>query len=132
MPNYRITAVYGRNQIEVQYEKGNKSVRRAAHVKICEPVDKVISQLPPQTVYEQYGRSSKLLIHPKDDPEVPLQLFNGQYVKQFGEIDYGDESQNRGGTEDAVHELCQKDRGVMKMMNSHSMTSDTINESRSR
>ena len=81
MPNYRITAVYGQNRIEVQDEKGNKSVRRAAHVKICEPVDKVINQLPPQTVYEQYGRSSKLLIHPKDVPEVPLQLFNGQHQK---------------------------------------------------
>ena len=78
MPNYRVTAVYGRNQIEVQDEKGNKSVRRAAHVKICEPMDKVITQLPPQKVYEEYGRASKLLIHPKDVPEVPLQLFNGQ------------------------------------------------------
>ena len=78
MPNYRVTAVYGRNRIEVQDEKGNKSVRRAAHVKMCEPVDKVISQLPPQSVYEQYGRSSKLLIHPRDVPEIPLELFTGQ------------------------------------------------------
>ena len=78
MPNYRVTAVHGRNRIEVQDEKGNKSVRRAAHVKICEPVEKVITQLPPQKVYEEYGRASKLLIHPKDVPEVPLQLFTGQ------------------------------------------------------
>ena len=48
MPNYRITAMYGRNRIEVQDEKGNKSVRRAAHVKICQPVEKVIYQLPPE------------------------------------------------------------------------------------
>ena len=78
MPNYRVTAIFGRNRIEVQDEKGNKSVRRAAHVKVCHPVDKVINQLPPQTVYEQYGRTSKLLIHPKDVPQIPLQLFEEQ------------------------------------------------------
>ena len=76
MPNYRVTAIFGRNRIEVQDEKGNKSLRRAAHVKVCQPVDKVIEQLPPQTVYEQYGRTSKLLIHPKDVPHIPLQLFD--------------------------------------------------------
>ena len=76
MPNYRVTAIFGRNRIEVQDKKGNKSLRRAAHVKACQPVDKVIGQLPPQTVYEQYGRTSKLLIHPKDVPHIPLQLFD--------------------------------------------------------
>ena len=78
MPNYRITAIFGRNRIEVQDERGNKSLRCAAHVKACHPVDKVVDQLPPQTVYEQYGRASKLLIHPKDVPQIPLQLFNEQ------------------------------------------------------
>ena len=43
MPNYRVTAIYGKNRIEVQDEKGNKSVRCAAHVKAYHPVDKVIS-----------------------------------------------------------------------------------------
>ena len=85
MLNYRVTAIYGRNRIKVQDEKDNKSVRRAAHVKHCEPVDKVIGQLPPQTVYEQYGRMSKLLIHPKDIPRIPLELFNGQ--SQVGKIE---------------------------------------------
>ena len=102
-------------------------MRRAAHVKICEPVDKVINQLPPQTVYEQYGRSSKLLIHPRDVPEVPLQLFNGQH-----QIDNCDELQNREEIDNAVHELSQRNGGVMKMMSSQPMTSDTIDESRSR
>ena len=77
MPNYRVTAIYGSNRIEVQDEKGSKSVRRAAHVKRCEPVDRVVAQIPPQSVYEQYGRASKLLIHPKDIPAIPLELFNG-------------------------------------------------------
>ena len=132
MPNYRITAVYGRNQIEVQDEKGNKSVRRAAHVKTCEPVDKVINQLLPQTVYEQYGKSSKLLIHPRDVPEIQLQLFNGQHQGELGKIDNCDESQNREETDDTVHEISKKDGGVMKLRNTHPMTSDTVDESRSR
>ena len=85
MPNYRVIAVYGRNRIEVQDEKGNKSVRRAAHVKICEPVDKMICQLPPQKVYEEYGRALKLLIHPKDVPEIPLKLFNTQQQQEKSE-----------------------------------------------
>ena len=132
MPNYRITAMYGRNRIEVQDEKGNKLVRRAAHIKICEPVDKVINQLPLQTVYEQYGRGSKLLIHPKDVPDIPLQLFNGHQDKQSGNSDDCDELQNRGETEDVVQELCQEDRGVMRMMHSQPMTVDTVDELRSR
>ena len=101
-------------------------VRRAAHVKICEPVDKVTNQLPPQTVYEQYGRSSKLLIHPRDVPEIPLKLFNGQ--EDFGKIDNCDESQNHEETDETVHELSQKDGGVMKLMSSQPLTSDTIDE----
>ena len=92
MPNYRVTAIYGRNRIEVQDEKGSKSVRRAAHVKKCEPVDKVVAQLPSQAVYEQYGRASKLLIHPKDVPEVPFELFNEQLERCHTDTsDNGDE-----------------------------------------
>ena len=88
MPNYRVTAIFGRNRIEVQDEKGNKSLRRAAHVKVCQPADKVIEQLPPQTVYEQYGRTSKLLIHPKDVPHIPLQLFDERrQTTEVGEKD---------------------------------------------
>ena len=88
MPNYRVTAIFGRNRIEVQDEKGNKSLRRAAHVKVCQPTDKVIEQLPPQTVYEQYGRTSKLLIHPKDVPHIPLQLFDERrQTTEVGEKD---------------------------------------------
>ena len=131
MPNYRITAMYGRNRIEVQDERGNKSVRRAAHVKICEPVDKVINQLPPQAVYEQYGRRSKLLIHPKDVPEVPLQLF-GQHQKEPGNIDESDESQSRKETDVMVHEISHKDGCGMKPMNSQPGSSDTINASWNR
>ena len=69
-PNFRVTAIYGKNRIEVQDEKGNKSVRRSGHVKLIEPVEKVIQQLPPKEVLEKYGRSAKLLISAKDIPDV--------------------------------------------------------------
>ena len=71
-PNYRIIAIHGANRIEVQDEKGQKSVRRAGHVKRIEPVDKVCQQLPPEEVYKQFGRASKLLLHPTDVPYIML------------------------------------------------------------
>ena len=64
-PNYRIMAIQGANRIEVQDEKGHKSVRKAGHVKKVERVDKVCCQLLPEEVYKQFRRASKLLIHPK-------------------------------------------------------------------
>ena len=73
MPNYRIVAIHGKNRIEVQDEKGHRSIRWSGHVKPCQPTEKVCHQLPPQEVYEQYGRTSKLLIHPKDVPRIPLE-----------------------------------------------------------
>ena len=60
-PNYRIIAIHGANRIEVEDEKGHKSVRRAGHVKRIEPVDKVCQQLPPEEVYKQFGRVSKIV-----------------------------------------------------------------------
>ena len=75
-PNYRIITIHGANQIKVQDEKGHKSVRQTGHVKKMEPVDKVCHQLPPKEVYQQFGRASKLLIHPKDIPDIELLIPN--------------------------------------------------------
>ena len=72
-PNYWIIAIHGANRIEVQDEKGHKSVRRAGHVKRIDPVDKICQQLPPEEVYKQFWRASKLLLHPKDVPDIKLQ-----------------------------------------------------------
>ena len=69
-PNYRVIAIHGANRIEVQDEKGHRSIRRTGHVKRIEPVDKVCQQLPPEEVYRQFGRASKLLLHPSDVPDV--------------------------------------------------------------
>ena len=141
MPNYRVTAIFGRNRIEVQDEKGNKSVRRAAHVKVCHPVDKVINQLPPQTVYEQYGRTSKLLIHPKDVPSIPLQLFEEQrQATEKGEKDINilatddtpDESNSRTQMFTATEKLCESEVFTLDSEEEVPVPVDTCDVSRSR
>ena len=45
-PNYRVTAIFGDNRIEVQDEKGHRSIRKSSHVKYVEPSEKVVQQLP--------------------------------------------------------------------------------------
>ena len=69
-PNFRVTAIFGNNRIEVQDERGHKSIRRSAHVKYIEPSEKVIQQLPSEQVLKNYGRSSKLLLPAKDIPDL--------------------------------------------------------------
>ena len=59
-PNYRVTAIFGDNWIEVQDEKGHKSVRISSHIKYVEPDEKLIHQLLAKEVLQKYGRHSKL------------------------------------------------------------------------
>ena len=80
-PNYRVTAIFGNNRIEVQDEKGQKSVRRSAHVKAIEPKDKLIAQIPTEEVIECYGRGAKLLIAQKDIPDVQFQQLETEGVE---------------------------------------------------
>ena len=138
MPNYRVMAIYGRNRIEVQDEKGSKSVRRAAHVKRCEPVDKVVAQLPPQAVYEQYGRASKLLIHPKDVPDVPFELFSGQL--KTNHADTSDDGDELGVDKSSIIETVNliivendSDKSISRVKDvTQILASDDSNESESR
>ena len=69
MPNYRIVAIHGPNRMVVRDEKGNESLRRASHLKVCDWKQKVTSMTPDQEEYDKFGRSTKLLIHPKDIPD---------------------------------------------------------------
>ena len=68
--HFRVTAIFGNNRIEVQDERGHKSIRRSAHVKYIVPSEKVINQLPSEQVLKNYGRSTKLLLAPKDIPDL--------------------------------------------------------------
>ena len=65
-PNFRVTAIFGKNRIEVQDEKGHKSIRRSSHVKYIEPSEKTVQQLLSEQVLEKYGRTAKLLLAAKD------------------------------------------------------------------
>ena len=69
-PNFRVTAIFGNNRIEVQDERGHKSVRRSAHVKYIDPSEKVEKQLPSEEVVKNYGRGAKLLLAPRDIPDL--------------------------------------------------------------
>ena len=69
-PNFRVTAIFGNNRIEVQDEQGHRFVRRSAHVKYIEPSEKVEKQLPSGEVVKNYGRCSKLLLAEKDIPDL--------------------------------------------------------------
>ena len=82
MPNYRIVAIHGPNRITVRDEKGNESVRRASHLKVCDLKQKVTSMVPDQDEYDKFGRSMKLLMHPKDIPSVQFD----SKIRNKGEI----------------------------------------------
>ena len=81
-PNFRVTAIFGNNRIEVQDERGHKFIRRSTHVKYIEPSEKVIQQLPSEQVLKNYGRSSKLLLAAKDIPDLQ---FDAAEVKEKGD-----------------------------------------------
>ena len=66
MPNYRVVAFHGANRIVVRDEKGNETLRRASHLKVCDWKQKVANMVPEQQEYDKFGRSTKLLIHPRD------------------------------------------------------------------
>ena len=68
--NFRVTAIFGNNRIEVQDERGHKSIRRSAHVKYIAPSEKVVKQMPSEEVLRNYGRSLKLLLAEKDIPDL--------------------------------------------------------------
>ena len=72
-------------------------------------------------MYEQYGRTSKLLIHPKDVPHIPLEVFKEQQQVKKSEdheaeissiddkkeilVDTHDESRSRLGSETPMEDL---------------------------
>ena len=48
MPNYRVVAIHGPKRIVVRDEKGNETLRRASHLKVCDWKQKVVSMAPEQ------------------------------------------------------------------------------------
>ena len=70
MPNYRIVEIHRPNRIVVRDKKGIESVRRSSHLKACELKNKVATMVPNADEYRQFGRNTKLLLHPKDVPDL--------------------------------------------------------------
>ena len=89
-PNYRVTAIFGNNRIEVQDEKGHKSVRRSAHVKFIEPKAKMAAQLPSAETLKQFGRGAKLLITQKDIPHLQFQSEKEEETLEVDEVNIQD------------------------------------------
>ena len=73
-PNFRVTAIFGNNRIEVQDERGQKSLRRSAHVKYIAPSEKVVKQLPSEQLLKNYGRNLILLLAEKDIPDLHFDI----------------------------------------------------------
>ena len=42
-PSYRVTAIFGNNRIQLQDEKGHKSIRRSSHIKYVKPREKLFN-----------------------------------------------------------------------------------------
>ena len=82
-PSFRVTAIFGNNRIEVQDERGHKSVRRSAHVKYIAPSGKVAKQLPSEQLLKNYGRSTKLLLAPKDIRDLHFHVTD---LKEKGDL----------------------------------------------
>ena len=80
--NFRVTAIFCNNRIEVQNERRHRSIRRSTHVKYIEPSEKVIQQLPSEQLVKNYGRSSKLLLAAKDIPDLQ---FDATEAKEEGD-----------------------------------------------
>ena len=45
-------------------------MRRLSHLKVCELKDKMATMVPGTDEYSQFGRNTKLLLHPKDVPDL--------------------------------------------------------------
>ena len=134
-PNFRVTATFGNNRIEVQDERGHKSIRRSAHVKYIEPSEKVIKQLPSDQVLNNYGRSSKLLLAEKDIPDLH---FDSAETKEKGKpseradvmeimnVDTKENTQNSDSREHSRNSLESVAGGASDQMNQQRNVGKTI------
>ena len=125
-PNFRVTAIFGNNRIEVQDERGHKSVRRSAHVKYIAPSEKVVKQLPREQVLKNYGRSSKLLLAEKDIPDLHFEVMNPKEKNNTSErtdvmvimnVDTKESTQNSDSREHVRNSLKSVAGGAQDQMN---------------
>ena len=127
-PNFRVTAIFSNNRIEVQDERGHKSIRRSAHVKYITPSQKVVKQLPSEQVLKNYGRSSKLLLTEKDIPDLHFAVAETKEkgkpseradVMEIMNVDTKESAQNSNSREHSRNLLESVAGGASHRMNQH-------------
>ena len=119
-PNYRVTAIFGDNRIEVQDEKGHKSIQRSSHVKYMEPSEKTVQQLPGKEILKNYGRSAKLFIPIKDVPDLDFQIGEDSETVEHLEL-----------SPKSVEEVNEVVEGTMLIQNEGISTLGCVNNSKS-
>ena len=134
-PNFRVMAIFGNNRIEVQDERGHKSIRRSGHVKYIAPSEKVVKQLPSEQVLKNYGRSSKLLLAEKDIPDLhfdvaetketgtPLERADAMEIMS---VDTKESAQNSDSREHSRNLLKRVAGGALHRSNHHGNVEKTI------
>ena len=134
-PNFRVTAIFGNNRIEVQDERGHKSIRRSANVKYIAPSEKVAKQLPSEEVLKNYGRSSKLLLAENDIPNLHFdaegtkdksKLSETADVMEIMNVDTKENAQNSDSREHSRNSLESVAGGALDRMNQHRNVEKTI------
>ena len=134
-PNFRVTAIFGNNRIEVQDKQGHKSIRRSAHVKYIAPSEKVVKQLPSEQVLKNYGRSSKLLLAEKDIPDLHFDVTDAKEKNKPSEradvmvimnVDTKESRQNSNSREHSRNSLESVAGGASDQINQHRNVGKTI------
>ena len=134
-PNFRVTAIFGNNRIEVQDKRGHKSIRRSAHVKYIAPSEKVVRQLPSEEVLKNYGRSSKLLLAEKDIPNLHFDAAGTKEKSKLSEtadmmeimnVDTKENAQNSDSREHSRNSLESVAGGALDQINQHRNVEKTI------
>ena len=82
-PNYTIIAIHGNSHIAVKAPDGKVQVWHRGHIKKIHPVDKVVSLLPSTEDYQNFGRKTKLLIHPDNIPDTSISLPSREQTKMI-------------------------------------------------
>ena len=134
-PNFRVTAIFSKNRIEVQDERGHKSIRRSAHVKYIAPSEKVVKQLPNEQVLKNNGRSSKLLLAEKDIPDLHFDVAETKEkgkpleradVMEIMNVDIKESAQNSDSREHSRNSLKSVAGGALHQSNQHGNMEKTI------
>ena len=127
-PNFRVMAIFGNNRIEVQDERGHKSLRRSAHVKYIAPSEKIVKQLPSKQVLKNYGRSLKLLLAEKDIPDLHFDVTETEEkgkpseradVMEITNVDTKESAQNSDSREHSRNLLESVAGGALHRINQH-------------